>query len=150
MGFIGRLKHNVYSRRKAFLESLSQSHGLAVMRTEPGDEYVAMLNRIRFFVSADIGLGEYMQKNFEAMGAGCVVCAWRQGAEDDALGLRDMENIVLYSSRDELLEKIARLKADPAKQAAIQAAGEAHARDNLSFAAQAEAIYSNMRARLAD
>ena len=148
MGFIGRLKHNVYARRQAFLESLSESHGLRLLRTEPGDEYAATLNRIKYFISADIGLEEYMQKNFEAMGAGCVLCAWRQGAEDTALGMEDMKNIVLYSSEDELLAKIARLDADPGQRAAIQSAGEAHARKHLSFTAQAEVIYSAMRARI--
>ncbi len=32
-----------------------------------GEEYCATLNRIRFFVSADVGMGEYMIKSFEAM-----------------------------------------------------------------------------------
>ena len=148
LGFIGRLEHPVYAERRAFLEDLRASHGLQLLRTDPGPGYVEALNRIRFFVSADIGLGEYMAKNFEAMGAGCLVCAYRQGGgEEEALGLVDMQNILLYSSKEELLGKLAALAKDPGKQAKIQQAGMAHAREHLSFAAQTKAILSCMTAQ---
>ena len=66
-----------------------------------------MLNRIRFFVSADIGMGEYMIKNFEAMACGCVLLAYDQGElENEALGFIDMHNIVLYRRLDELRDKL--------------------------------------------
>jgi len=84
------------------------------LRTEPGEEYNLMLNRIRFFFSADIGFNEYMFKNFEAMCAGCVVFAKRQPEyEQQALGFIDMENIVLYDSLDEIESKYRILKNNP-------------------------------------
>ena len=147
MGFIGRLEHPVYAERRVFLESLRDSHGLQILRTAPGSKYVKTLNRIRFFVTADIGLGEHMAKNFEAMAAGCIVCAYRQGEdEENALGLVDMQNIVLYSSKQELLDKLAALTNSPDKCAAIQQAAVAHARENLSYAAQVRAIIECMSA----
>ena len=35
------------------------------------------------------------------MAAGCVLLAWQQGNGEEGLGLRDMENIVLYTSLEE-------------------------------------------------
>ena len=81
LGFIGRTASRDYAGRKALLDSLAALEPLQLLRTEPGAEYRHMLNRIRYFVSADVGLGEYMAKNFEAMACGCVLLAWRQGSE---------------------------------------------------------------------
>ncbi|MCY1539283.1 Glycosyl transferases group 1 [compost metagenome] len=72
-----------------------------------------MLNRIRYFVSADVGLGEYMAKNFEAMACGCVLLAWRQGSEEPAIGLEDGHHLLLYSSIDELRRHLQKLRHDP-------------------------------------
>ena len=70
-----------------------------------------------FFVSADVGMGEYMIKNFEAMACGCVLLAYDQGEEENrALGFVDMENLVLYRTVVELRDKLAQLRADPAWQ----------------------------------
>ena len=77
LGFIGRTASRDYAGRKALLDSLAALEPLQLLRTEPGAEYRHMLNRIRYFVSADVGLGEYMAKNFEAMACGCVLLAWR-------------------------------------------------------------------------
>jgi len=125
LGFIGRYKHQAYAERKHFLQGLEQKHGLVVMRTEPGEAYNHALNRIRFFLSCDMGFKEYMIKNFEAMAAGCVLCAYRQpDAEQQALGFVDMENIVLYSDEDELLHKLGVLREDPALADRIAANGQ--------------------------
>jgi hypothetical protein len=68
-----------------------------------GEEYCATLNRIRFFVSADVGMGEYMIKNFEAMACGCVLLAFDQGAaENQALGFKGMVNVVFYKDIPQL------------------------------------------------
>ena len=142
MAFIGSLGNVVYAERKAFLETLQARQGLQLLRTNPGPEYAAMLNRIRFFVSADLGLGEYMGKNFEAMGAGCVLCAYRQPEEEAAMGLKDMQHLVLYSCAEELMGKVAALQSDRSKLASIQRAGQQHAVQHLSYAAQAKAIFS--------
>jgi glycosyltransferase involved in cell wall biosynthesis len=126
LGFVGSIGNDAYFKRKAMLETIRARLPLVVTRTESGEEYAAMLNRIRFFVSADVGMGEYMIKNFEAMACGCVLCAWDQGeAENRALGFQDMENIVLYRDVEELTQKLARLRAEPKHAAAIAAAGQA-------------------------
>src|ERR1043166_2199156 len=125
-GYIGRVKHRVYTDRRKVLESVQSPLGLQFLRTEYGDTtaYNDMLNRIRFFVSADVGMHEYMFKNFEAMAAGCVLFAKRQAEiEQQALGFEDMKNLVLYDDTGELLDKAKRLKSDPALAARIASAG---------------------------
>ena len=91
-----------------------------------------MLNRIRYFVSADVGLGEYMAKNFEAMACGCVLLAWRQGSEEEAIGLQHDEHLLLYSSLDELREHLARLRREPQLAERLARAGQAFVASQLS------------------
>src|SRR5690606_23160334 len=87
LAFVGSTKSGAYSERKALLDELAKVEDLVVTRTNSGEDYCNTLNRIRFFVSADVGMGEYMIKNFEAMACGCVLLAWDQGeAENKALG----------------------------------------------------------------
>lgn len=125
LGFLGSLGHEMYSQRRALLETLAGQENMVVTRTQSGDEYVAMLNRIRIFVGADVGFGEYMIKNFEAMACGCLLLTWNQGdAENRALGFRDMENVVLYRSIEELREKLAVLRGTPGMVDNIAAAGQ--------------------------
>ncbi|WP_461482058.1 glycosyltransferase family protein [Porticoccus sp.] len=125
LGFLGSLGHEMYSQRRTLLETLAEQENLVVTRTQSGEEYVAMLNRIRIFVGADVGFGEYMIKNFEAMACGCLLLTWNQGdRENEALGFRDMENVVLYKAIDELREKLSLLRENPAKIEQIAAAGQ--------------------------
>lgn len=134
LGFVGSLKSGVYQQRKQFLEELAAVEQMDIVRTKSGADYVDKLNSIRFFASADIGMGEYMIKNFEAMAAGCVLLAWRQGnGEEEALGFRDMENIVLYASMEECRKKIGQLRADPSLAARIAAAGQTLVEEQYSF-----------------
>ena len=123
--FVGRVKNKVYKRRKKFLLRQEKLGRLALLRAEPGDAYNRLLNQIRIFVSADIGFGEYMIKNFEAMAAGCVLLAWRQpDIEQQSLGFIDGENVVLYDSESELLERLAWLKQNPDLLNRIASAGQ--------------------------
>lgn len=133
VGFLGSLKSKEYAQRKAILESLQSKTGMLVTRTESGDEYLQMLNRIKVFVSADIGMGEFMIKNFEAMACGCVLLAWSQGEEDRLLGFEDMHNVVFYQSEAQALEKLALLQADPALAERIARNGQAFAQANYGF-----------------
>jgi glycosyltransferase involved in cell wall biosynthesis len=135
LGFVGSVGNDAYRRRRAMLDAIRARAPLTVTRTASGTEYADALNRIRFFISADVGMGEYMVKNFEAMACGCVLCAWDQGeAENRALGFRDMENLVLYRDVDELLAKLSALRAAPERADAIAAAGQALAERAYSFA----------------
>lgn len=134
LGFIGSTKSVTYSQRKDFLEQLSIDEKLLVTRTKSGDEYLKTLNRIRFFVSADIGMGEYMIKNFEAMACGCVLFAYDQGEEENiALGFKDMENIVLYRSLVDFKEKLEKLRCDVTLAEQIANRGQKLAEQNLTF-----------------
>lgn len=132
LGFIGRTASKDYAGRKALLESLAACEPLQQLRTEPGDDYRHTLNRIRYFVSADVGLGEYMAKNFEAMACGCVLLAWRQGEEEQAIGLQDGKHLLLYSSLDELREHLTALRADPQRAARIAQAGRGFVAEHCS------------------
>ena len=114
LGFIGNIEHETYQKRKTLLAEAKDTLGLFITRTNSGTEYLDTLNRIRFFLSADIGFGENMVKNFEAMACGCVLIAYNQGAEENqALGFEDMKNIVFYDDITTLSEKLALLKIDP-------------------------------------
>ena len=134
LAFVGSTKSGAYSERKALLDELGKVEDLVVTRTNSGEDYRNMLNRIRFFVSADVGMGEYMIKNFEAMACGCVLFAWDQGeAENQALGFVDMEILVLYRSLDELRSKLRILRSDPALVARIAFAGRTLAEQQYTF-----------------
>ncbi|WP_392884920.1 glycosyltransferase [Pseudomonas migulae] len=133
VGFLGSLKSTEYAQRRALLESLSQRTGMLVGRTKSGADYLQMLNRIKIFVSADIGMNEFMIKNFEAMACGCVLLAWSQGEEDELLGFQDMHNVVFYRSEDEAVEKLKLLQNDPSLTARIASNGQAFAESQYSF-----------------
>lgn len=132
LGFIGRTASRDYAGRKALLDSLAALEPLKLLRTEPGADYRHMLNRIRYFVSADVGLGEYMAKNFEAMACGCVLLAWRQGSEEEAIGLKHDEHLLLYSSLHELREHLDRLRREPHLAERLALAGQAFVANQLS------------------
>ena len=126
LGFIGSMSSRVYRGRQSFLEKLSGLEPLQIVSTPSGKAYGDALNRIRFFVSCDMGLGEYMIKNFEAMACGCVLLAWRQRhGEEEALGFCDMKNVVLYNSIEELREKLSALRNSPSLARNIADKGQA-------------------------
>ncbi|TWC16565.1 MULTISPECIES: glycosyltransferase [unclassified Pseudomonas] len=134
IGFLGSLKSTEYAQRKALLESLARRTGMLVARTNSGSEYLETLNRIKIFVSADLGMGEFMIKNFEAMACGCVLLAWSQGEEDELLGFRDMENVVFYRSEEEAVQKLELLQRDLELATRIAHNGQAFAESQYSFA----------------
>lgn len=134
IGFLGSIESKVYEKRKELLSRLVQEQNLLLLRTRSGDEYLQKLNEIRFFVSADVGMGEYMIKNFEAMACGCVLFAFNQGdAENEALGLVDMHNVVLYRDYDELVRKLERLRSDTVLAQTIARNGEQLAQQRFQF-----------------
>lgn len=121
VAFIGRFSSRAYQARAEVLNEARDKLGCQALRTTTDAEYRYMLNRISFFFSADIGLNEYMAKNFEAMACGCILVAYRQGrGEEEALGLRDMENCILYRSVEEAAKKINEVKAKPRDMHRIQ------------------------------
>lgn len=149
LGFVGSTKSVAYSGRKALLDELAQLEDLVVTRTNSGEDYLNALNRIRFFVSADVGMGEYMIKNFEAMACGCVLFAYDQGEEENqALGFIDMENLVLYRTVSELRSKLAQLRADPAWAGRIAYKGRVLAESRFSFERIGTQIVQAMQAPL--
>lgn len=134
LGFIGSTKSLLYSQRKEFLEQLSEQENLFATRTKSGGEYLQTLNRIRFFVGADIGLGEYMIKNFEAMACGCVLFAYDQGQEEnEALGFKDMHNIVLYKTLKDFQTKLAKLRENSDLAKTIARNGQNLVEEHYSF-----------------
>jgi hypothetical protein len=134
MGFIGSLENDVYWERKQMIFRCQDKYSLQLFKTKSLEEYADKLNRIKYFVSADIGLGEYMAKNFEAMAAGCVLFTYSQGEyENRSLGLVDMENVVLYQSMEELDAKYNKLKSDNALSTKIAQAGQNLARDKFAY-----------------
>lgn len=146
LGFVGSTKSIAYAGRKALLEELSRHENLVVTRTQSGDDYLHMLNRIRFFVSADMGMGEYMIKNFEAMACGCVLLAYDHGEEETAaIGFVDMHNVVLYRDVDALREKLAVLRGDRALAQRIADNGRHLAESRYTFERIGRMIVEAMR-----
>ncbi len=134
LGFVGSVKSGVYSARKKFLEELSAVEHLHAARTNSGEDYLRVLNRIRFFVSADIGMGEYMIKNFEAMACGCVLFAYDQGEQENhALGFVDMHNVVLYRSLEDFRNKLQVLRNDQQLSKEISDKGRQLAEEKFQF-----------------
>lgn len=134
LAFVGSTGSVAYSGRKALLDELGQVENLLVTKTNSGEDYLNTLNRIRFFVSADVGMGEYMIKNFEAMACGCVLFAYDQGEEENrALGLVDMHNVVFYRDIPELRRKLQVLREDPELAARIAAQGRLLAEEGFGF-----------------
>ncbi|WP_277373672.1 glycosyltransferase [Pseudomonas sp. AA-38] len=149
LGFVGSTKSVAYSGRKALLDELGQVENLFVTKTKSGDEYCEMLNRIRFFVSADVGMGEYMIKNFEAMACGCVLLAYDQGEiENSALGFVDMHNLVLYRTVAELRKKLSLLRAEPERAQRIAQAGRLLVEEKYGFNRIGQQIVDAMRPAL--
>lgn len=142
LGFIGRTASNIYQERKALLEKLESEDGLRLLRTEEGEPYRKMLNRIRYFVSADIGFGEYMAKNFEAMACGCVLLAWRQGLDEAAIGLEHGVHLLLYSSIEELRGHISMLQQNPVLASQVAENGKLFAEQNLTHRHLAEKLFA--------
>lgn len=149
LAFVGSTKSVAYSGRKQMLDAIGEVEPLLVTRTNSGQEYSDTLNRIRFFVSADVGMGEYMIKNFEAMACGCVLFTYDQGeAENRALGFVDMQTVVLYSSVDSLQTKLAQLRREPALAERIAAAGQALVLGEYGFDRIGQRIVQAMAAPL--
>ncbi|PWB33048.1 glycosyltransferase [Pseudomonas sp. SDI] len=149
LAFVGSLRSVAYSGRKAMLESIAAVENLLITRTNSGEEYSQTLSRIRYFVSADVGMGEYMIKNFEAMACGCVLFAFDQGEEENrALGFVDLHNIVLYRDLAELRAKLQQLRADPALADTIARNGQQLAEQHFTFHALGKRIVEAMRAPL--
>jgi spore maturation protein CgeB len=112
IAFVGRTNNKIYTKRRKFLESLQKKIDVSIIRTSEDDDYNRTLNRIRFFLSADQGMYEFMAKNFEALAAGCILCTGHTSDQEEALlGFKDMVNVVFYSSAEELITKINYLKA---------------------------------------
>ncbi|WP_016771989.1 glycosyltransferase [Pseudomonas sp. R62] len=151
LAFVGSTNSVAYSGRKALLDELGQVEPLLVTRTKSGAEYLETLNRIRFFVSADVGMGEFMIKNFEAMACGCVLLAYDQGAaEAAALGLQDMHNVVFYQTIAQLQEKLARLREDPQLAQRIADNGRELAVEQFSFARIGQRIVEELEPPLCE
>lgn len=134
LAFVGSTGSVAYSGRKALLDELGKVENLLVTKTNSGADYLNTLNRIRFFVSADVGMGEYMIKNFEAMACGCVLFAYDQGEEENrALGLADMRNVVFYRDIPELRRKLQMLREDPSLAERIAEQGRRLAEEGFGF-----------------
>ena len=153
LGFLGSTKSKTYNARRHLLNELAESENMIVTRTNSGEEYLDALNNIKIFVGADVGFGEYMIKNFEAMACGCMLLTWSQGAEENrALGFKDMENVVLYSSLEELQHKLRNLRENPGLINAIAQSGQSLVESSYSWEELgkqvAEAVKKPLRTKL--
>lgn len=134
LGFIGSIDSDVYAQRARFLKEVRETERLEILKTQSGMEYNDKLNEIRYFLSCDMGIGEYMIKNYEAMASGCTLIAFDQGSEEnDALGFMDRENIMLYHSFESFLACLDELRQDSGLGARVAQQGEALVRSRFSY-----------------
>ncbi|MGV8546909.1 glycosyltransferase family 1 protein, partial [Pseudomonas aeruginosa] len=63
LGFVGSTGSVAYSGRNALLDELGGGENLLVTNTNSGEEYLRKLNRMRCFVSENVGMGEEMINN---------------------------------------------------------------------------------------
>lgn len=145
LGFVGRTASAAYTGRKKLLDQLAAVEPLQILRTAPGEPYREMLNRIHYFVSADVGLGEYMAKNFEAMACGCLLLAWRQGSEEPAIGLESGTHLLLYSNIEELRRHLDGLRKNPERARAIAEQGRRFVESQLSHTHLADQLVEVMQ-----
>jgi len=140
-GFVGTQKNRMYKDRNQMLKAFSHHIPLFLKQTRTKEEYLETLNRINFFISADVGMHEYMIKNFEALACGCILIAYRQGKEEEALGFADMDNVVLYSTPEEALRKIDYLRQNPAEAETLRRRGVDHANKCFTVAKRDERLF---------
>jgi len=146
LGFVGRLGSSAYAQRQQLLSSLAEVEPIQLLRTQHPDEYPELLNRIRCFISADIGLKEYMAKNFEAMACGCLLIARRQGdGEEQALGLIDGQNVLLYEDLHELRQRIEWVRQNASQAMDIASAGREWVLANNEYARLAMNVLTIIR-----
>ncbi len=147
--FVGKVDAQPYPRRRRVLSKFEKCTKMPILECHGIPEYRRLLNRIRFFISADVMMREYMQKNFEALACGCVLVAWRQGnGEEEALGLIDGENCLLYRDVDEALERIMELEQNPDEIDRISSAGRALATMRFSHPLRGKALIEAIQAPL--
>ncbi len=140
-GFIGTQRNRIYMERNKMLKAFSQAIPLFITQTQSKEEYLETLNRINFFISADVGMHEYMIKNFEALSCGCILVAYRQGREEEALGFTDMDNVVLYSTPEEALQKITYLQQNTTEAEKLRRRGMDHVNANFTVAKRDERLF---------
>jgi glycosyltransferase involved in cell wall biosynthesis len=146
LAFIGSLQSDLYQYRKDILEELATRETLHIERTDSGEDYLNILNRVKFFVSADIDFSEYMIKNFEAMACGCLLFTWDNGeVENKAMGLIDMENVVLYKTVDELQEKLHFLRENEALATKIAKNGQRLVEQNHTWEHAASRLVTHLQ-----
>lgn len=143
LGFVGRLNSFAYAQRHQLLTELATLEPVRLMRTRMPDDYPELLNRIQCFVSADVGLQEYMAKNFEAMACGCLLFAKRQGrGEEEALGLISGVNVLLYDDLASLRSHIAWAQENPGEAISIALRGSQHVVANHEYSVLAGKVLS--------
>ena len=140
-GFVGTLHVNIYKGRRKILQEFSRHVDLKANTTSSMEEYNALLNRITYFISADVGFKEYMIKNFEAMACGCVLVAYRVGGEEEHLGFKDMHNVILYSTVQEALDKINYVNAQEGMKEEIAARGQKLVEERFTDTRRNELLY---------
>ncbi|PID65534.1 MAG: hypothetical protein CR977_00925 [Gammaproteobacteria bacterium] len=113
--------------RNEFIAAL-KTHYPEVVIEDNIDGNINRLNRSRIAICADMGAGEYSGTVFAAMASGCMVMCYDQGCDESRdIGLRDMENIVLFKYFEDFCDKITYLKQHPEMINKIAESGHAFA-----------------------
>lgn len=135
--------NNKYPKRKKFLSLFSENFpelsvnekfatgNACELLSLQGDTAMTLFEGLKVFIFPDIERGEYSVGVFKAMSGGHLVFAYNQGeVENQALGLQDMKNIVLFFCYEDFIEKIQTLVQQPDSAYLIAQAGKEIAEKN--------------------
>lgn len=149
--FIGDTRNPDIRKRKEMLFAVKSHLKMQMFEPVPLDRLVTQLQQIRFLVNSDYGLGQYEPINYQAMAAGCVLCTWSRGREEDlAYGFKDFENVVLYETADELEQKVHYLRRHTSDATRIAKRGQAFIAEKHSVEVFAKALIEAIKPELGE
>ncbi|MFQ2834307.1 glycosyltransferase [Pseudomonas aeruginosa] len=159
-------KFSAHYRRLPWARVISSGHTVSERLRQEGFDAVFVPKGYDQTLLHDLGLARDIELGFvgstgsvaysgrkalldELGGVENLLLAYDQGErENEALGFRDMENIVLYRSVADIQEKLAILRLDTALAERIARSGQALAIERFSFAAVGQSIVEAMRPAL--
>lgn len=149
--FIGDTLNPDIRKRKEMLFAVKSHLKMQMFEPAPIDQLATQLQQIRFLVNSDYGLGQYEPINYQAMAAGCVLCTWSRGKEEDlAYGFKDFENVVLYETADELEQKVHYLQRHTADAAQIAKRGQTFIVEKHSVEVFVKALMEAIKPKLGE
>ena len=131
--------------RKQLLLNIKTQNKLQIFEPEKGNALQEQLNNQLIAVTCEQGCSSYRALNFQAMACGCLLLTWDRGSEEtNALGFKDMNNVMLYRDERSAQAKLNFLKRHPDQLEAIRDQGKALVETRHSMIAMAASVVENL------